>query len=209
MIQLITTVIITPAVDAVATNTDNSLEILSKVNEFYDSAWSKLIYLLTGAFAVLGVIMPFAIQHYQTKALRASENEIETKIKKTLEQEFNKKFEEKIAEFKSETERNHNLFSALFLQFNADNLLEKGSYYKSIIDYVGAIGFYVACKDLAGISMVLDNLHRSVSNLSEAELTKLKADEDISLMKNLKDIDDIENSLVLRDKITLITETIN
>ncbi|UPZ14520.1 hypothetical protein [Flavobacterium humidisoli] len=67
MIQIIIEAV-KPIADASVNNTSDTLEILSKVNEFYDSSWTKLISVLAGSFTIFGVIVPLFIQHLTLKA---------------------------------------------------------------------------------------------------------------------------------------------
>jgi hypothetical protein len=43
----------------------STLEVLVKVTAFYDSAWTKLLWVVGGAAGVVGVIMPILLQVYQ------------------------------------------------------------------------------------------------------------------------------------------------
>lgn len=91
-------------------------EVVNQVNEFYDSAWTKLLFLI----AVIGVIVPFIIQWMQNRNFQFQQSEMIKNVselfyreldkfkednKKSIEAldvDFNKKFQDLIEENKHE-----------------------------------------------------------------------------------------------------------
>ena len=70
---------------------DQNLDILIKVNEFYDSAWLKLVLLV----GVLGVFVPFIIQYFQ----RLSNKQIFEKYSEDFEKKMNEIQQKNIENF--------------------------------------------------------------------------------------------------------------
>lgn len=170
---------------------NETLEILTKVNEFYDSAWSKLIFLLAGAFAVLGVIMPFVIQYFQNKSIKASEKELESKmnlqlieLKNTLKEDFSKVIDEKILEYKNDFELkiekiNANANGSSFhAQGNVNH--DKKNYKEATRDYFYAIDSYIICEDYINLKAVIAGVLFCIDNLSK---------DDIDYLENVLSID--------------------
>jgi LPS O-antigen subunit length determinant protein (WzzB/FepE family) len=60
-------------VKTVEKTTDNSIDLINKVDSFYNSAWDKLIIVGSIAFAIIGILVPYVIQWYQKKTLKISE----------------------------------------------------------------------------------------------------------------------------------------
>lgn len=93
MIQLILEAV-KPIAQATVNNSNDTLEILTKINEFYDSAWNKLVLTGVFAFTIIGVIVPYFLDRHQKKVLKLSEEKFETQMnnqieeaKKTIEKE--------------------------------------------------------------------------------------------------------------------------
>ena len=59
----------------------DDLTLLKAVEEFYNSAWDKLIYSGILAIAIVGVLMPVLIQWWQKNALLVQEKNIEQNAK--------------------------------------------------------------------------------------------------------------------------------
>jgi len=189
----------------------DTLEILSKVNEFYTSAWDKL--LLFGG--IIGFIVPLVIQHYQKKALKISEEALEKKIndgiekaKQEIKKDISNHVEKKIKEFKSGVDETHDFFRGLFLQFNADKLYDSKKYYDATLDYIGSIDMYKYCNDLNGVKGSLENVVDCFSKLSAEEIKKLKEGEDVDLRGTLESLETFENVIILRENIKKVKEYI-
>ena len=60
---------------------DNGIELINKVDSFYNSAWDKLIIIGTFSFAIIGILVPFIIQWYQKQTLKTSHDQ---NVKKTI-----------------------------------------------------------------------------------------------------------------------------
>ena len=60
--------------------------IISQVNDFYDSAWLKLLFVIT----ILGILVPLIAQYYQRKSLK----DLTDFIQKQLKESFDSKLDE-------------------------------------------------------------------------------------------------------------------
>ena len=66
--------------------------IISQVNDFYDSAWLKLLFGIT----ILGILVPYIAQYFQNKNLKDLTNFIQKQLKESFDskldelKEFNK-----------------------------------------------------------------------------------------------------------------------
>ena len=77
---------------------DNNLNIINGVNQFYDSAWLKLIIVIS----ILGVILPFVVQYFQNRNLKLLLEDISKKFEnsvKSLQSENQEKFERELDVF--------------------------------------------------------------------------------------------------------------
>lgn len=195
MIQLIIDAA-TPIVDATITNKSDTLEILSKVNEFYNSAWDKL--LVFGA--IIGIIVPSVISYYQKKALTANENGLETKLNQktkelfsTLEKDLNAKFEKKILDFKAEIERkvekiNENANASIF-HIQANNYFEKGWHLMAVRDFLYAIESYAMIDDHTNVKATLTGISSCFDNLKKEDIKHLENIDYVEIIKILDKVD--------------------
>jgi hypothetical protein len=77
-------------------------DIISQVNDFYDSAWLKLIIVIS----VLGIIVPIIVQYLQRKNLKD--------LTESIRKQMNDTFESKITELKNFNEREMQLITQEF-----------------------------------------------------------------------------------------------
>lgn len=121
-------------------------DLISKVNEFYDSAWLKLIIVIS----VLGILVPIVVQYFQRKNLKDLSEFIRNQMNDNFDrrikelEELNKtKIEDELKDFKEKLtdmeEKNSNLITELdantfFLQ-GRSNVLSK-HYYIAIQSFI-------------------------------------------------------------------------
>ena len=91
-----------------ATNDDQTqlaLEILDKVNSFYELSFNHLLYLGAGIITIFGVIVPYGISYLQKRQIKIKQDELEkilvekvnillAEAKSSLEEQFKKELEE-------------------------------------------------------------------------------------------------------------------
>jgi replicative superfamily II helicase len=63
---------------------DETLEILSRVNEFYSGAWSQLVLYTIGLLAFAGVFIPVVIQFYQRRSFRQDQEQVVSRIREEV-----------------------------------------------------------------------------------------------------------------------------
>ena len=66
--------------DTVRTSSSNGLDILEKVDTFYNNAWNKLIIVGSVAITIVGIVVPLIIQWYQKRTLKLSEELLKKSI---------------------------------------------------------------------------------------------------------------------------------
>lgn len=65
---------------AITPTSVDAVELLNKVTSFYELAWSHLLWFIGVAGAIIGIIVPIAIQVYQRRAFKLEESRIESRI---------------------------------------------------------------------------------------------------------------------------------
>ncbi|WP_214073732.1 hypothetical protein [Mucilaginibacter sp. dw_454] len=92
-------------VDTVRVSSKDSLDLMNKMDSFYNNAWNKLIFF----FSVIGIGVPIAVQWYQKKQLKLSKDQLYSEIEAdrkiaeiALKEFFNKSIDDAKVELKQE-----------------------------------------------------------------------------------------------------------
>ncbi|MET3025920.1 hypothetical protein ABXT06_04530 [Flavobacterium sp. UW10123] len=213
MIQLILEAV-KPIAEATVNNSNDTLEILSKVNEFYDSSWNKLLYVLSGAFAVLAIAVPFVIQYIQNKTIKASEKELENKIideikkaKKSITQDLITAFDAKTKEYDIKLRKLNDELSGMVMDINGINHLGKTEFFEAFQSFVYSLDYYLNAGVNYNTKLCLENLTTCLKELEQEDIEELRErkfyDLELCLNKIAKDADTetIELILSLREKL--------
>lgn len=163
------------------TSTD-AIDLINKVDSFYNSAWSKLIIIGTVSFAVVGIIVPFMIQWYQKKTLNISEEllkkDIESqalKIKSEILLDINETLEKRIAIFESKIEELYASTEAKTFHLQGNGQLAKNLITDALSDFIIAASNYIKCNDYRNLQRVMKVISENcVPHLSAEELNDLK-----------------------------------
>ncbi len=141
------------------------MEIINQVNEFYNSAWEKLIIIGTVAFGIIGVGLPLLIQWYQKKSLYLSEEKIKnhfnsevSALKDSIREDVKIILAEEIEKFEVKVTKMANGLDAKVFHLQAQNLLDKDEYVSSLGDFVEACAFYLNAEEFNNVQAVLDTI---------------------------------------------------
>lgn len=187
-------------------STTETLDIISKIDSFYNSAWEKLIIVGTLSFAVVGVIVPLIIQWYQKKTLKVNEdilkNEIRTQIKEIKDEiigMIDAKLAEKISEFEEKITKINAATTAKTFHLQGNS--QKDSL-EALSDYVYAAKYYLICQDYANLQIVL-------SIISDVSLVNRSLEEvkDLIVSHNC-DLDEVLTEIVDNDQNDVFTQVI-
>ncbi|MCD6069347.1 MAG: hypothetical protein K0S33_4173 [Bacteroidetes bacterium] len=205
------------------TQTIDALELLTKVNDFYESAWNKLIIIGTVSFGVIGIIVPIVIQWYQKKTLKISEEllkkdtEAKTlKIKSELLKEINASLEKRLQEFEIKVENITSSAEAKTFHLQGNTNLSQKRTLEALSDYIIASEGYIKCTDYINLQRVLESISKDcISQLSIEEITDLKITDNSDLDLLLKtlsahDVNGAFESLIreIRFKLSKLPKTI-
>lgn len=169
-------------VNMVETKSSDSIDIINKVDSFYNNAWDKLIIIGSVAFAIVGIVVPLVIQWYQKKTLKLSEEllkkEMEAqigKIKDDIIREMTEKIEINIKEYESKINRINSSTNAKAFHLQANLSIEKRNYQSALGDYITAGFDYLKCDDYQNLQIVLKVIATNcIPNLSIEEIDDLK-----------------------------------
>lgn len=168
---------------------DNGIELINKVDSFYNSAWDKLIVVGSVAFGVIGILVPFVIQWYQKKSLTISEElmkkEMENQVfrlKSELLIDINKTLEERIKIFEEKIEKLNASTNAKTFHLQGNGNLKSGEILEALSDYITCAEDYIICEDYSNLQNVLRViLNDCLPKLSLEEIEDLKISHNCNL----------------------------
>ncbi len=169
-------------ISTIKVDASDNLDILNKVDSFYNSAWDKLIIIGSLAFTIVGIVIPFVIQWYQKKTLKLSEEllkkEIEAqtaKVRAEIIQELEALMNEKIKVYEAKIEEFNSSLNAKAFHLQANLSSEKGHHQSALGDYITASFDYLLCNDYQNLLTVLNLISNScITHLSTEEVNDLK-----------------------------------
>lgn len=188
-------------IDKLISKIDSQNSIATEVNAFYDSAWLKLIIVIT----ILGIVLPILIQYFQRNNYKELAENLKSSFDNKLDilKEKNEMQINKIAE-----EYKHNL---KLLESKTDMIvyeLDSGLYYlqgRSLMlekEYISAVYSYFKSIILLKKCNRIDRIIPSLNNLKLAFI-KLKSDDIETLDKTLERTFDNKNLAMLLDEIDI------
>lgn len=184
------------------------IEILEKLDVFYNNAWNRLVLFTTILLALVGVVIPLIISWWQSRNLKLQEASVKkelsdffesksNQLKEELNKTINELFENKIAEVKKYQDKIKAGMegSHFHLQANTEeNPIEK---MKSL---VWSANGYLEGEDFLNLGTVLEMI---VSNLP-----KIKKEDLLEMTVETADIEELVNDLELADSNNSLTKII-
>ena len=183
-------------IKTINTTSDNGMELINKVDSFYNSAWDKLIIIGSLAFAIVGVLVPFVIQWYQKQTLKTSENllkkEIESqisKIKSEILSEINLVIEDKFKFIDSKIEQFNCASAARTYHLQGNGQLSEGLMKDALADYIAAAQNYFKSEDFINLQTILNAISNNcIPTLSIEDIDDLNISHNRSLYELLETI---------------------
>lgn len=153
---------------------------LQWVQNFYDSAWNKLIWVVGAGFAIVGLLMPILIQLYQRKSFKDETDRLEKEANKQIE-ESKRAFAEATDKLKKEIEErikaeidklqilSEQTFGGLHM-IQAQVCITNRDYRHALIDYANAIEHLLDGKDYSNSTISVERTkHLLGDHLSEKD----------------------------------------
>ncbi len=189
-------------VNAIETKTSESLELINKVDSFYNSAWDKLVLVGTVSFGLIGFIVPLIIQWYQKRTLKLSEEllkkEIENqtlKLKNEIVKEVTEGMELKILDYESRVSKFNASANARAFHLQGNLTLNDGGFQSALGDYITSSFNYLKCDDYLNLQTVLTLIADScIPNLSIEEIDDLKMMTGYDLVALIEELEAKDNN---------------
>jgi len=159
-------------IDTVRASSKDSMELLYKVDAFYNNAWLKLIVAGTITFTVIGIAIPVYIQSYQNKKLKLSEDRLKANIKlevefalKGLQTNFEKNSESNLKKLRTE------IYGCLYHVQGVQMWIQK-NYSSAFRDFCKAIINYIDATETAQLESALFGLKQSLSHCTKTDVNE-------------------------------------
>lgn len=179
-------------------------QLLNQINDFYNSAWDKLILVGVIALTIVGIITPAIIQWYQKQTLKLNEEKLRENLRKEIEISKNqlkleieetvnhklKKVNKKLT-VKNKILYNNSEGGLSFLEGN--NHLDGKYYFNAIISYSVSMNHYRKAENFLAIQRILSNFIECLSKIRKSDFIELKKNYDT-------DIDDVLTKILNADK---------
>ncbi|QTL98611.1 hypothetical protein GM661_11875 [Iocasia frigidifontis] len=157
------------------------LEIINKVDNFYNSSWNKLIVILSGFFLILTILVPIFIGWYQKRLFKIEEREIKLFVKEEIEKakqslidDIESKVDIKTSQFR-EMFDNQILNTNSIINFvNANNLYTSKNYESALIGYIKSAKQGIEANSLKRVSFAVDFIISCIDNSNEEKIKEVK-----------------------------------
>lgn len=199
------------------------IDIVDRVELFYENAWQKLIITGSIVIGVIGIIVPIAIQIYQNKVLKHNESRLRAEILKEneernakLTQILSEELQHNFSELEKKLDKKTKLLKGMGAHIQGNAALENKYFLGAASNFLDAFYLYSFDNDTRNMHIVFGIIERNKTNLltktiltEYAENSRIKFDElfDTSV-KNVSDMHTIYKLNELKKTIqTLLTST--
>jgi hypothetical protein len=199
LIKKIDSLKIQSQIDKLKYEIDTQNSIATEVNNFYDSAWLKLLVVIT----ILGIVLPIIIQYFQRKNYK----ELAENLKKTFDQKLETlkennelKINNVINDYKTKLEELEEKNDKAMFEIDANTYYLQGRALflerhlnSSIFSYLKAILLLKECNRTDRILPNLNNIRRALNLIQNEQIGRL--DNLISIKFDGKSFNDLLNEI--------------
>lgn len=146
--------------DNIQNNQEQSIDLIYKIDSFYNNAWNKLVIIITIVFTIVGVIIPIFIQWLQKKSLKTSEELLKREIKDKTDSVREELKRELIIEIEAKFENYKNEIKITRASANAKLYLAEGKVKLSMNYYDKALNDFVT----ASLNCIESNNYPTLSD---------------------------------------------
>lgn len=194
----------------------NPNEILEKLDAFYNNAWDKLIIYNTIFLTLIGIIVPFVIQWWQTRNLKIREEVLKSEINdlfleksRELEDTINRVIDERFNDEIAKTEKKLIIIkeklqgSQFHLQANtSDDIKDR------ISSLIRAAECYVIAEEFLNLKSVIDMLNSNIPLITKEDIKDLNI-EGVDFDSLIKKLLDMNNNEALLHSIWQMKKLVN
>lgn len=170
----------------------DALDILNKTNEFYNSAWDKLVLIVTIAISIVGVLVPFLIQWWQKERFSTLRGDTIAEAKSLIQEEVSK--------LDSRFDSMYNKSMGYIHYTQASILFNEKNYIDAYGVFVSAITYFLDFDDMIdGIKIILDRITDCATKLTKDEINEAHQRIDYGYNDLINGLDNINKLNLLTD----------
>lgn len=146
-------------------NQADNLEIIQQVEQFYNSAWNKLIITGSVVFVIIGIAVPIFTYYMKKGALKIQKDKILAEIdeklkeeKKKLREEIKKGYEKELSKLKSELDKEIKLVRGFTGHLQASASYDQKNYIEAVKDMLTSLEFYLHANSISNVQVAYDLL---------------------------------------------------
>lgn len=183
-------------------NSDQNLDIINKVDTFYNNAWNKIALVGSIAFGIVGIVVPFVIQSYQKRTLRLNSENLHNNLLKELTNELQALIETKFKENEQQLKSLNASSNAKILFSQAKFSVEKNSYKGALGEIVTASFLSIESNDYRTLQEMLEFiLNDCLPYLSIEEINDLKTANICDFYHLLEELNKMDDRSLFKTKI--------
>ncbi|WP_339624055.1 hypothetical protein [uncultured Winogradskyella sp.] len=166
-------------IDKLAYKVDTQNSIINEVNSFYDSAWIKLILVIT----ILGIIVPVIVQYFQRKNFKDLAEDLKDKfdskienLKKDNEDKINVLIKTHKKKIKRNEKRNKKAMielDAVTFHLQARSLFNEKNFFSSFRSYLKSSLLFKRSNRIDRIEPNLNNILLTLTKLNDEDFEKV------------------------------------
>ena len=187
--------------DTLRLPSNESLDLISKVDTFYNNAWIKLSLTVTIFFILTGVIVPIIVQLYQKKVLKLEEQKLKAEIESSELRLIAKIKEESQSTLKILTERINALESELNTKVSArTNHLQamietgKNDYTRATYLYSLSAKSLLINKEFGNAQVALYEMTQTIKKVNKKDLDQMYKNKSYTFTTFLEEIQELGKS---------------
>lgn len=194
--------------------TVTAIEILEKVDAFYNSAWNKLIIAASVLIAVIGIVIPILINWWQSRTLKIREEAIRAefsiqlkKYKKQIRKEMEERSKKELDKLTGKIDRKIAFTEAGTFFIQANNFFSQNRFKRALHSYLIAAKNIICSDTLTNISKTNDRIVETLKKVHKKDLEDLEtAYENNSIPNYLNELKERDTDGVFIDIIIEIKE---
>ncbi len=178
----------------------DTLDIIYRIDQLYDTAWNHLIVLITVLTLFIGVIIPLLIQWAQRRFFKLEAQSIENElrshvdlnIKSKLEKEIEEKFETLDQRINTELDKKYNRLEGGILMAQGHTFFANKAYLNALDNYLLASSSSLTANDELNLQRSLNMAVECLTKISSNDL-EVEEEQETSftnLIKKLKENND-------------------
>ena len=149
---------------------ENQNSIASEINQFYDSAWLKLLFVIT----ILGIVVPIIVQYFQSKNLKDLTKELKEKFDSKLDllkEDYENKIDSLIQNHKTKFKQLEIKNEKALIELEANTFHLHGRALFNEKDYLASFGSFLIAgkesKNCGRMDRIGINLDSALANLKK------------------------------------------